>query len=113
MQKFFAAAAALALAPVAAQANTQAAVQTGNAAPADHSAHAAAQSALTLDTPVEVIVARPEGKAVLEANLPGITTHEHYEMFKAMSLRQLAGMAPERLPPEALAKVEAGLAAVK
>lgn len=85
----------------------------GHAGHADHAAHAAAAARLNLDTPVEAIAADAEGKAVLEANLPGITTHEHYEMFKAMSLKQLAGMAPDRLTPEVLAKVEARLAAIQ
>jgi hypothetical protein len=88
---------------------------------ADHSMHAAAPAAaatqssarLNLDTPVEAIVADTAGKAVLDADLPGVTTHEHYEMFKSMSLRALSGMAPDKLKPEALAKVEADLAAIK
>ena len=82
----------------------------------DMAAHAAAPAAaarLNLDTPVETIVADPAGKAALEANLPGVTTHESYEMFKGMGLRQLAGFAPDRLTPEVLAKVEADLAAIK
>ena len=88
---------------------------------ADHSMHAAAPAAaaaqssarLNLDTPVETIVADAAGKAVLDSDLPGVTTHEHYGMFKSMSLRALAGMAPDKLKPEVLAKVEADLAAIK
>jgi hypothetical protein len=83
---------------------------------ADHSMHAAAPAAaarLNLDTPIEAVVADAAGKAVLDADLPGLTTHEHYDMFKRMSLRALAGMAPNKLPAEALAKVEADLAAIK
>ena len=109
MQKLFAAAAALALAPFAAQAQDHSA----HAGHAEHAAQAAVTSSLTLDTPVEAIVADAKGKAVLEANLPGVTTHEHYEMFKTMSLKQIAGMAPDKLTPELLAKVEADLAAIK
>ncbi len=115
MQKFFAAAAAAALAllPFAAQAHPGHHGQADHANHTDHAAHAAAEGKLTLDTPVEAIVAKPEGKAVLEANLPGITAHEHYAMFKSMSLKQIAGMAPTQVTPETLAKVEAGLAAIK
>ncbi len=109
MHKLAIAAAAFALIPFAAQAQDHSA----HAGHADHAAHAKADGKLTLDTPVEAIVAKPEGKAVLEANLPGITTHEHYEMFKAMNLKQIAAMAPDQLTAEALAKVEAGLAALK
>lgn len=107
MHKVLAAAAALALLPFAAQAHPD---HGAHGAHANHAAPAAADGKFTLDTPVETIVADAKGKAVLEANLPGITTHEHYEMFKAMSLKQIAGMAPDKLTPEALAKVEAGLA---
>ncbi len=103
------------LAIIALGAAAPAAAQDAHAGHAPGAAPAPAASAarLNLDTPVETIVADEKGKAVLDANLPGLTTHEHYEYFKAMSLRQIAGMAPDRLPPEALAKVEADLAAVK
>ena len=95
------AAAALALVPA-----------TGFAADTTTAAQAPA-ARLNLNTPVEAIVADAAGKAVLDADLPGVTTHEHYEMFKSMSLRALAGMAPDKLKPEVLAKVEADLAAIK
>lgn len=78
-----------------------------------HASAPASAARLNLDTPVEAIVADPAGKAALEANLPGVTTHEQYEMFKSMGLRQLAGFAPDRLTPEVLAKVETALAAIK
>lgn len=101
--------AALAAAAVA----SPAFAQDPHAGHADHSAHAAAAAKFTLDTPVETIVADPAAKAVLDADLPGLTTHESYEMFKSMGLRQLAGFAPDKLTPEVLAKVEADLAAIK
>jgi len=105
----------LVLAALAAAAITSPAfAQDAHAGHADHAAAPAAAAArLNLDTPVEAIVADPAGKSVLEANLPGVTTHEHYEMFKGMGLRQLADFAPDKLPPEVLAKVEADLAAIK
>lgn len=107
MKTLIMAAAALTASPLLAQ-----------AAP-DHSAHAGHEAApasaarLSLDTPIETIVADPAGKAVIDAHLPGATTHQHYDMFKGMSLRALAGMAPDRLPADALAKVEADLAKIK
>ena len=100
------AAAALALVPAAGQAADTASADTAPAAQAT-------AARLSLDTPVEAIVADAAGKAVLDAALPGLTTHEHYEMFKGMSLRALAGMAPDKLPAEALAKVEADLARIQ
>ena len=94
------AAAALALVPAA-----------GFAADAAPAAQAAAR--LNLDTPVETIVADAAGKAVLDANLPGLTTYEHYDMIKTYSLRALSRMAPDKLPAEAIAKTETDLAAIK
>ena len=78
--------------------------------PADEPASAVR---LNLDTPIEAIVADPAGKAVLEADVPGVTTHEHYNAFKGMGLRQLANYAPDRLTVDVLAKVETDLAAIK
>lgn len=103
-------------APVAAQ--DAHAGHAGHAGHANHAGHAAAPAAaaaarFNLDTPLETIVADPAGKAALEASLPGVTSHESYEMFKTMGLRQLASYAPDRLTPEVLAKVETALAAVK
>jgi putative polyketide hydroxylase len=67
---------------------------------------------VTLDTPIEQIVAIPEGKTVLDANLPMVTTHEKYTTFKAMSLRQLQPLSDGKLSDEALARTETLLAAV-
>lgn len=107
MKLFFAASLAVAAA-------SPAIAQDAHAGHAGHTAPAATATArLNLDTPVETIVADAAGKAVLEANLPGVTTHEHYEAFKSMGLRQIAGMAPAQLPAEVLAKIEAELAAIK
>lgn len=78
-----------------------------------HAGHAAAQGKLSLDTPVEAIVANPKGKAVLDAQLPGLTTHEHYPMFKAMTLNQIAPMSNGQVSAEALAKVKADLEAIQ
>ena len=97
----FAALAAVALAP--------AAVAQTTSAPAA----AAAAAKFNLDTPVQDLVADAKAKAVLEANLPGISTHESYEMFKGMSLRQLSSYAADKLTPEVLAKTEKDLAALK
>ncbi len=103
------AALALVVVPFAANAAAPAPVA---AAPVSAAAPAAA-TALTLDTPIEAIVANPAGKAVLDADLPGLTTNERYEMIKGISLTQLAGYAPDRLTPERLAKVSTDLAAIK
>jgi hypothetical protein len=90
-----------------------AAIVPATAHAADTAPAAAPAARLSLDTPVETIVADAAGKAVLDADLPGVTTHEHYEMFKGMTLRQLSTMAPDKLTSDLLAKVEADLAAIK
>lgn len=76
-------------------------------------APAAAAAKYNLDTPIQDIVANPEAKAAFDAALPGVSTHESYEMFKTMSLNQLKTYAADKLTPEVLAKTEAALAAVK
>lgn len=73
----------------------------------------AATAKFNLSTPIEQIVADPAAKAALDAALPGISTHPSYDMFKAMSLRDLAPYSDGKLTPELLAKTEAALATVK
>ena len=68
---------------------------------------------LNLDTPLEAIVADAKGKVVLDTDVPGVTTHASYEMFKGMSLHQLQSYAPDKLTDTLLAKVAVDLAAVR
>src|SRR5690349_16133266 len=86
------------------------AAQTAPAAPAPATTPAAK---FTLDTPLETIVADPAGKAIIDKDLPGTTTHPMYDQFKGMSLTQIAPMAADKLTPDVLAKVKTDLAAVK
>jgi hypothetical protein len=82
------------------------------AAPAfAHEEHAAHAAALTVDSPIEALAADAKGKAVLEAEFPGITAHPMYDSFKAMSLKQVAPMSNGVVTEEKIAKVAAGLAA--
>ncbi len=105
--------AALAIvAAVPATAQTAPAAKPGTPTPAAPAAPTAATK-FSLDTPVETLMADPAAKAVVEANVPGISTHESYDMFKSMSLSQLSGMAPDKLTPDVLAKTQAGLSAIK
>ncbi len=85
------------------------------AAPAAPAATAtpAAVSRLNLDTPIETVVADADGKKVLETDLPGLTTNDKYDMFKSMSLNQVAGFAPDKLTPERLGKVASDLAVIR
>ena len=86
------------------------AAQNAPAAPAPATTPAAK---FTLDTPLETIVADPAGKAIIDKDLPGTTTHPMYDQFKGMSLTQIAPMAADKLTPDVLAKVKTDLAAVK
>ena len=80
-------------------------------APAPATATTAAK--FNLDTPIEALVADPKAKAVLDADLPGVSTHPSYDMFKGMSLRAVQPMSNGKLTDEALKKVETDLAAIK
>lgn len=82
-------------------------------APAPASAPTTPASRLNLDTPLETIVADAKGKAVIDADLPGVSNHPSYEMFKGMSLHQLQAYAADRLTDTALAKVATDLAAIR
>ena len=82
-----------------------ASAQMAPAAPAPMApAMAPVAGALTTDTPIETIVADPAGKAVLDKDAPGLTTHPMYEQFKSMSLKELAPMSQGKIDDAALAK---------
>ncbi len=76
-------------------------------------ATSAAAVTLSLDTPIEQIVAVPAGKAVLDKDLPGLTSHAMYDQFKTMSLKDLQPMSQGAISDEALKKVGDDLATVK
>ena len=95
--KFVFTAAALLATPLAASAQT---------APAP----APAAAKLTIDSSIEAIAADPKGKAILDAQFPGMLAHESYPMFKGMSLKQVQPYAQGRITDEQVAKVAAELA---
>ena len=76
-------------------------------------ADATATSKFTLDTPIETIAADPAGKAVLDADIPGMTSHPAYEQFKSMSLTAVQPLAQGQITDEQMAKAKADLAAIK
>lgn len=73
----------------------------------------ASTAKFNLDTPIETIVADPAGKAVIDADIPPLTTHPAYDQFKTMSLRALQPLSNGALTDEQLKKVETDLAAIK
>ncbi|MBR7619711.1 hypothetical protein JKL49_09955 [Phenylobacterium sp. 20VBR1] len=70
----------------------------------------AAPAALSVEsTPIEALVANPAAKAVLDKDVPGLTTHEAYDQFKAMTLSQVAPMSQGALTDDMLKTVQADL----
>ena len=113
--KFFAfsvALLAMTAAPAFAQSTTTPAAPSAAPAPAA-AASTAATAKFTLDTPIETIAADPAGKAVLDADFPGMLTHPAYDQFKGMSLAAVQPMSSGAITDEQLAKAKTDLAALK
>ncbi|PZT99035.1 MAG: hypothetical protein DI624_06475 [Brevundimonas sp.] len=66
--------------------------------------------AFTLDTPIERLVADPRARAVLNRELPGLTTHDRYDQFKGMSLKALKPFSGGLITDARLEAVRRGLA---
>lgn len=103
----------LLLAPVALAALASPATAQQHQHQHDPAPAATAAPRFTIETPIEAIVADPAGKAALDAALPGISSHPAYDMFKAMSLKQLQPLSEGKITPELLSKAEVALAAVQ
>lgn len=82
-------------------------------APAATPAATASAAKFNLDTPIETLIADAKAKAVLDADLPGISTHPALDQFKSMSLRAVQPFSQGALTDELLKKVETDLAAIK
>ena len=65
---------------------------------------------LDLDTPVSRLCANPRAKAVLDSDLPGLTTRPEFPFFKNMSLNTLQKMSRGQMSRADLAKVRTELA---
>jgi hypothetical protein len=105
---------AAALAALAMCAAAPALAQTAAAAPAPAAPAATAAAALSVETtPIETLAANAAAKAVLDKELPGITAHEAYPQFKAMTLTQVAPMSQGVITPEKLAAIQAELNKLK
>jgi hypothetical protein len=63
----------------------------------------------TLDTPVDRIAANPNGKAILEKDVPGLMASKEYPLFDDMSLSQIAIMSGGRLSKDKLSLVQSDL----
>ncbi len=74
---------------------------------------ALAADKLTVEaTPIADLAAKPETKAILDKDLPGLTAHPAFEQFKGMTLKALQPMSGGNLTDEQLAAVQADLDAL-
>lgn len=87
--------------------------QTATPAPTPTPAATPAAGKFTIDTPIATIAADPAGKAVLDADFPGMTAHPMYDSFKGMTLVQLQPVANGQITDEQIAKAKIDLAALK
>ena len=81
--------------------------------PAAPAAAPAAEAKLTIDSPIEALMANPAAKAAVEAQMPGVEGHPAYGQFKAMSLKQVQPYSQGMITDEMLAKIAAALAELK
>lgn len=107
--KLFAVAALLTLTAAPAMA------QTAPAAPATTTPAITTPGAakLTIDSPIEALVADPVAKAVVEGAIPGLSAHPSYDQFKAMSLTSVQPYSGGAITDEIIKKITDGLAAIK
>ncbi|OQW47839.1 MAG: hypothetical protein A4S16_07470 [Proteobacteria bacterium SG_bin6] len=86
-------------------------------APAPASGDAAAPApagALTLDTPIETLVANPKAKAALDQVLQtDITANPFYDQIKTLSFNQVQPLSNGQLSDDLLKKIGEALAAIK
>ncbi|WP_174301771.1 hypothetical protein [Caulobacter sp. S45] len=67
---------------------------------------------LSVDTPIDVIASSPQGRAVLEHELPGLCERPEYVMFRTMSPAKLALLSNGRISRSKLTRLQAHLTKV-
>jgi hypothetical protein len=81
---------------------------------AEDNAAATAETAeaLTIDSPIETLMADERAKAIVTENMGGqdISKHPMYEQFKAMNLKALAPFSQGMITDEMIAKIDTDLA---
>ena len=71
---------------------------------------AKAEAALTIDTPIETLMADEDARAVVLESLPDLDQHPAYGQFKALSLKAVQPFSQGMITDEMLANIAAGLA---
>lgn len=82
----------------------------------DHAGHAEKKAAkLTIDTPIETLMADEKAKAVVVKNFGGndVSQHPMFDQFKTMSLKAVAPFSQGMITDEMLAAIEKDLAELK
>ena len=100
MRNYVIAAAVALLAPAVAFAQT------------DASAPAAINAHYTLDTPIKNLIADPQARAVLDKDLPGMSSDENLPKFEDKSLRELQPLSGGQLTDALMKQVAADLVAI-
>lgn len=80
-------------------------------AQSDDAAAAATDAHYTLDTPIKVLIADPVAKAVLDKDLPGMSSDDNLPKFEDKSLRQLQPLTGGQLTDAMLKQVATDLGA--
>jgi len=60
-------------------------------------------------TAIADLAAKPETKAILDKDVPGLTAHPAFEQFKGMTLKDLQPMSQGQLTDAQIAAVQADL----
>ncbi|MBB5715887.1 hypothetical protein [Sphingomonas aerophila] len=66
-----------------------------------------------LDTPIAQLIASPQARAVLDKDLPGLSTDESLPKFQALSLRRFQPLTGGQLSDDLLSRTAADLAAIE
>ena len=71
------------------------------------------EAAFSLDTPITELIADYRAKAVLDREMPGLSTDRNLDKFRGLSLRQLQPASGGRVTDALLEKVGTALAAIR
>ena len=72
-----------------------------------------AEAALTIDTPIEALMANDDARAVVLAEMPELESSPYYPQIKAMSLKAVQPYSQGMITDEMLAKISTGLAEIQ
>lgn len=71
---------------------------------------AASSHYTTADTPIGTLLDDPAAKAIIEKNIPGMTTNDQIDMARGMTLKSIQQYSPDQVTDPVLAKIDAEFA---